>query len=254
MQQDMFSSQFIKPYAVQKTIDPLLSCNAGKSWNTSSYRTILLDWIVEVLEMSNTYDNSFCLFSIYLEKYYSTCRIVRDDIQLIGLVSLWLASKIVTRDHMDVDSCVVLSNNTYNKKTIVEKERELLQLFDYKLLYITVSDFMFVYIDKSTLHQKNFEKASLYVRHAIWRNYSIASSYSSMEIGFSVATILTFLLESKDISLDIATTNERNYKNCLESCVRALSIYKNKRKNPTNKQKKFFELYTIPKKGDFVIL
>jgi hypothetical protein len=240
-------------YTVEKKIDPALSCASGKSWDSNGYRLVILDWIVEVLELYPTIRNSYCLFSIYLEKYYSKSRIVREDIQLIGIVCLWMATKINTRDHLDTKTCNYLTAHTYNVETIIKQEVKLLKLFDYKLLYTTVTDAMLMYIDKQIIHTKDFSILSLYVKHAIWRIYQIASTYTSMEIGFSVATIINFMIEAKDISLTISTNHECNYRNCLNRSIFALSKYA-KREKATKTQKYIFNKYKIPTQEDFIII
>lgn len=118
---------------------------------TPSMRSILLDWLIEVQE---EYHLSFrTLFRCQMiMDYYMIKRkdITRQSFQLLGIASLQISSKM--EEIFPPGSCdfIYISDNTYRTSELTKFEKEILNVLDFNLYFLTFSDFVDSYVEEDT--------------------------------------------------------------------------------------------------------
>jgi len=102
-------------------------------------RGILIDWIVEVSEMYNLTDQTIFLCTNYIDRYVGMTVVPRNNLQLVGVTCLQIASKF-----QEV-SCPLGEQFAYISVTPVEEimktERRILKALEYRLCIVTALDF-----------------------------------------------------------------------------------------------------------------
>lgn len=101
---------------------------------THKMRTILIDWINEVhhqfkLEI-DTYHMTVSLIDRYLQKVKS---VPKKKLQLVGVTAMFVASKYEELFPPEIHDFVFITDDTYQKYQILEMEKEMVKVLDFKL-------------------------------------------------------------------------------------------------------------------------
>lgn len=116
----------------------------------TTFRKILFDWLVDVQGYcrlsTKTLHMTFNLIDRYFEKRYN---IQKDKIQLICAACFWVCARMIETSFPSIDKIVFLTNDTFTRDQVVNKEFEVLSLE--KGLVRSVTPFEFVDALCSTL-------------------------------------------------------------------------------------------------------
>jgi hypothetical protein len=132
---------------------------------TSQLRTKMVDWMLEVLNTLNYSPESFFqsvhIMDTYLN-YYTECLTDRD-VHLIGMCSMWIATKFEEQCPMKMEFLEhKVGHNTFKDKEIVLKERQILQSIDIGKIVSTnpqecVSSFIYDFLQNNQTFVNNFK-------------------------------------------------------------------------------------------------
>lgn len=121
------------PYYLQ-TMQPQVS---------SSMRMILYDWMMEVCSELTLKREVFHLAINYCDRYLSrSAGIRKEDYQLIGLTSMYLASKIEEVLPPTISDWSSSADNGYSINSIISMEKTLLRSLDFKTNPATANNWM----------------------------------------------------------------------------------------------------------------
>jgi len=94
-------------------------------------RAILIDWLVEVHQRFNlTHETLFLTINI-IDRYISNREILRTQLQLVGVASLFIACKYEEILCPDIRDFVYITDKTYSKSEILKMEREILMALNF---------------------------------------------------------------------------------------------------------------------------
>jgi len=107
--------------------------NEAKGGLTDNMWSILVDWMIEVQINYELSQETLFLSIDILSRYIRAKQVARTDLQLIGAVSLLIASKYEVIYPPEVNSFVYICANTYTREALLTAERNVLLALDYKL-------------------------------------------------------------------------------------------------------------------------
>lgn len=105
-------------------------------------RAILVDWLVEVSEEYKLCADTLYQAVNYLDRYLSLQRAQRSQLQLIGVVCMWVASKYEEIYPPNVADYCYITDNTYDKRQLLDMEEVVLKRLDYELTVPTAKTFL----------------------------------------------------------------------------------------------------------------
>ena len=111
------------------------------------FRSIVNDWIFSVSNMLKTSIKTYHLSVTYFDILLQRKNILRDDLQMYGLMCLNLATKMNEIYYPDIDTYSRVSNNTYTVAECVESERDIYDILNHKLIVPTLYNFTELYIN-----------------------------------------------------------------------------------------------------------
>lgn len=133
---------------------------------TSQIRTKLVDWLFEVLYAYKCDENcmylTFHLMDSFIAK--SRVRMTNNDMHLLGVSCFFIASK--TEDLAPVDMQTLktkIAHNKFTEKDIKRKERQILELLEFRILLTSTNDFIrnfifdFTYNNKKMINKLNIK-------------------------------------------------------------------------------------------------
>lgn len=109
---------------------------------TSSMRSILVDWLVEVSEEYKLNGETLYLAVNYTDRFLSQMSVLRGKLQLVGTASMYIAAKYEEITPPDVNEFVYITDDTYTKKQVLRMEHLLLKVLDFKMSPPTINWFM----------------------------------------------------------------------------------------------------------------
>ncbi len=112
-------------------------------------REILLDWLMEVSEEFMIKRDTVYICANYIDRYLSMAdyEIPRNQLQLIGISSLYLACKVEEVYLPCLDDFVAATDGGYNRSQILDMEFKLMQTLRFKLHPMTLCTWSNWYLD-----------------------------------------------------------------------------------------------------------
>jgi len=99
-----------------------------------SMRTILIDWLVEVHGRFKLLQETLYLAVATMDRYLqSEPSVVRQELQLVGITCLFIASKFEECYCPDIQDFVYITDKAYSVKDILRAECRILKVLDFKL-------------------------------------------------------------------------------------------------------------------------
>ncbi|XP_046448620.1 G2/mitotic-specific cyclin-B-like [Daphnia pulex] len=97
-------------------------------------RTILIDWLVEVHIRFKLLQETLYLTVATMDRFLQVePSVVRHDLQLVGLTSMFIASKFEEMYTPEIDDFVFMSDKAYTKKEVLRMELRILKALDFNL-------------------------------------------------------------------------------------------------------------------------
>ncbi|XP_018321942.1 G2/mitotic-specific cyclin-B3 [Agrilus planipennis] len=96
-------------------------------------RTLLIDWMVEIQESFELNHETLYLGVKLVDLYLSKVIVSRDDLQLVGVASIFIASKFDERIPPSVDDFVYICDSAYDRRKLLRMEMNILKVIDFDL-------------------------------------------------------------------------------------------------------------------------
>nr|XP_022320685.1 G2/mitotic-specific cyclin-A-like [Crassostrea virginica] len=108
---------------------------------TSSMRSILVDWLVEVSEEYKLHRETLFLAVNYIDRFLSQMSVQRSKLQLVGAASMFLASKYEEIYPPDVGEFAYITDDTYTKSQVLRMESLVLKVLSFDVAVPTANWF-----------------------------------------------------------------------------------------------------------------
>ncbi|KZV32909.1 hypothetical protein F511_01420 [Dorcoceras hygrometricum] len=113
---------------------------------TPQMRGILINWLIEVHMKFDLMEETLFLTVLLLDRYLSLEIIKKNEMQLVGLTALLLASKYEDFWHPRVTDLISISAETYTRDQVLKMEKEMLRKLKFRLNEPTLYVFMLRFI------------------------------------------------------------------------------------------------------------
>ena len=118
-------------------------------------RSILLDWLSEVCEVYKLHRETFYLALDFIDRYLSNqTEIPKSRLQLIGITSLFIASKIEEIYPPKLSEFAYVTDGACSEDDIISQELVILKSLNWQLTPMTVNNWLSVYMQLFALLEK----------------------------------------------------------------------------------------------------
>lgn len=107
-----------------------------------SMRAILIDWLVEVAEEYRLVPDTLYLTVNYIDRYLSGNPMNRQQLQLLGVASMMIASKYEEICAPQVEEFCYITDNTYFKDEVLQMESTVLNFLKFEMTAPTIKCFL----------------------------------------------------------------------------------------------------------------
>ncbi|PIN15384.1 G2/Mitotic-specific cyclin A [Handroanthus impetiginosus] len=190
---------------------------------TANMRGVLIDWLIEVAEEYKLLPETLFLTVSYIDRYLSTNAINRQRLQLLGVSSMFIASKYEEISPPDVEDFCYITDNTYTKQEIVKMEADVLKSLRFEMGNFTVKMFLgrFIRIAQEDYESPDSELESLanYLAESSLLDYGCLKFLPSL-VAASVVFLTRFTLQPNLHPWSSSLQSSSGYKSSdLKECV-----------------------------------
>ena len=184
-------------------------------------RAMLIDWIIDVHFKFKLKSDTLFLTVWLIDKYLSLKKIKRGKLQLIGVTCMLIACKYEEIYSPEVFDFVYITENSYEKKDIINLEIEILSMLEFNVTVPTSNSFYEIISSLLCFNTQEFFLGK-YLLELFLLDYR-SLRYKPSEIANTVCFIIvihrrnndiTYLSESANDFIYNYTNNEMLYKDC----------------------------------------
>ena len=184
-------------------------------------RAMLIDWIIDVHFKFKLKADTLFLTVWLIDKYLSLKKVKRNKLQLIGVTCMLIACKYEEIYSPEVFDFVYLTENSYEKKDIINLELEILVLLEFNVTVPTSNSFYEIISSSLSFSTQEFFLGK-YLLEMFLLDYR-SLKYKPSEIANTVCFIIfshrrnndvVYLNEKANEFIYNYTNNEMSYKDC----------------------------------------
>ena len=205
----------------EKNIKSLFGYMKNQTDMNEKMRAMLIDWIIDVHFKFKLKADTLFLTVWLIDKYLSLKKVKRNKLQLIGVTCMLIACKYEEIYSPEVFDFVYITENSYEKKDIIELELEILTLLDFNVTVPTSNSFYEIISSSLCFSTQEFFLGK-YLLELFLLDYR-SLKYKPSEIANTVCFIivthrrnndLIYLNETANEFMYNYTNNEMMYKEC----------------------------------------
>lgn len=202
---------------------------------TPGMRSVLVDWLVEVAQEYNLCTETLFLSVIYIDRCLGKIKINRNQLQLIGITSLFIASKYEEIYAPTIEDFCYITDSTYNREEVLQMERKLLEILSFELTQPTIKTFLTKMLEETGATVK-VKMLAVFLAELTLTEYKFLCFRPSM-IATS-AVILSFITIKKVKNASQVVGNWSRYTLCeLRSCIELLNVVFTSESGPAVREK-----------------
>ncbi|KAH0988423.1 hypothetical protein GBA52_015600 [Prunus armeniaca] len=192
----------------------------------ANMRAVLVDWLVEVAEEYKLLPDTLHLSVSYIDKYLSINVVNKQKLQLLGVASMFIASKYEEITPPNVDELCDITENTYTKEEVIKMEADILKSLKFEMGNPTTRTFLRKFTD---IAQDNYKTPNLqleflvcYLAELSLLDYKLVKFLPSL-VAASVVFLARFMTRTKIHPWCPALQQYTGYKaSDLKECVLAI--------------------------------
>jgi len=167
---------------------------------TGKMRLILVDWMFNASCRLSLQRETVHLAINVLDRYCGSNKdINREDYQLVGIVCLWIATKLEESHEPRLDHYTRLAHDTYPRKDFARVEKDILKVLNWKLQAPTINTWVCLFLQNNNRYETkqdfvqatkgSFGASFSYLLHHQVMNITEIALRSSKSFGYSYSII-----------------------------------------------------------------
>lgn len=142
-------------------------------------RSILINWLVQVHSRFHLLLETLFMAISILDRYIERAQVAKSKFQLVGVTSLWIASKCEEIYVPDSDEFLYVTDSAYTKQEILEMEITILRVLDFDINAPLQIHFLRRY-SKAGRAEVEIHNLSKFLIELSLSDYSLASALPSL--------------------------------------------------------------------------
>jgi len=119
-------------------------------------RAILIDWLIDVHIKYKMVPQTIYISVNLIDRFLSENKTNRDKLQLVGVASMFIASKYEEIYPPELKDFVYITDKAYVKSEVLEMEYKMLKYLNFDITFPTQWSFLEIFKKKLDLDQKTF--------------------------------------------------------------------------------------------------
>ncbi|XP_034927874.1 G2/mitotic-specific cyclin C13-1 [Populus alba] len=206
---------------------------------SGNMREILVDWLVEVAEEYRLVSDTLYLTVSYIDRFLSSQALSRNNLQLLGVSCMLIASKYEEISPPQVESFCHITDNTYTKDQVLDMEKQVLKSLNYEMGAPTTINFLRILLKAAQENCESsdlqFELLSCYLAELSLLEYGCMRFLPSM-IAASAVFLSSFTIQPQMHPWSMTLQHHSGYRpSDLKECVLAIHDIQLNRKGSSSR-------------------
>ena len=182
-------------------------------------RAILIDWLIDVHIKYKMVPQTIYISVNLIDRFLSENKTNRDKLQLVGVASMFIASKYEEIYPPELKDFVYITDKAYVKSEVLEMEYKMLKYLNFDITFPTQWSFLEIFKKKLDLDQKTFYLAWFLMELSLINYKMLKFKYS--QIAASAVLIAIKTLNYFNIVEFEKNTgyNEKDIEECLNEII-----------------------------------
>ena len=195
---------------------------------TEKMRKILVDWLIDVHSKFKLVHETLFLTINIIDRYLSKKSINRKYLQLLGITSLFIASKYEDIYPPELKDFIFMTDNAYKKEQVIKLESDILDKIEFCIAYPTSLRFLEIYKKIFNLKEIDFFRCRYFIEIALLDYNSCHYSPSLIAVTSIFLNYIINNIKNKDIKyfenkiLKIFEYDLKNIISCLDCMIKAI--------------------------------
>jgi len=130
---------------------------------TVDARRVLVDWLIEVQGEYNLSQTTLFLAVNYLDRFLSVQELPKNQLQLLGVCLLWIASKYEDQNPPTLTQLIFICDDAYEMKNILAMEQLILQVLKFELTAETPYNFLHRILNRLNIKDEKFTNITQFI-------------------------------------------------------------------------------------------
>ncbi|KAK3001795.1 hypothetical protein RJ639_021327, partial [Escallonia herrerae] len=217
----------------------------------NSMRSILVDWLTEVHNKFELMPETLYLTVNILDRYLSTKRVLRKELQLVGIGAMLMASKYEEIWAPEVNDFVQISDSAYTHEQVLSMEKRILGALEWNLTVPTPYVFLIRFI-KASLFEQKMENMVYFLAELGMMNY-VSVLYCPSMVAASAVYAARCTLNKSPVWNDTLKWHTGFSETQLMDCAKLLIGFHSSAKR-NNNLKAIYKKYSDPERGIVALL
>ena len=131
-------------------------------------RKILLDWLIDVHAKFKLSTETLFLTINIIDRYLSKKSIHRKYLQLLGVTSMFIASKYEDIYPPEIKDFIFMTDNAYTKEELIKMENDILDKIQFNMTYPTSFRFLEIFKKKINLKEIDYYRCRYFIELALF--------------------------------------------------------------------------------------
>jgi len=133
---------------------------------TAESRRVLVDWLIEVQGEYNLSQTTLFLAVNYLDRFLSRRELPKNQLQLLGVGLLWIASKYEDPNPPALTQLIFICDDAYEMKNILIMEQIILHVLKFELTVETPYNFLHRTLNRLNIKDDKFTNVTQFMAEA----------------------------------------------------------------------------------------
>ena len=183
----------------------------------SQMREILICWLVEVADEFQLQPETLFLTKSYIDRFLSSHRVSRNDLQLVGITCMLIASKFEEQQPPLVDDFIQMTENSYTRAQMIQYEILVLTVLKFRLSGPNEQAFLKRYLMATALTMNDRNEFYLLMLLATYLTERTMQAIECVQFPPSLIAAASLCLALHTLGLDPWTSTLAHYTGYSES-------------------------------------
>ena len=182
-------------------------------------RAILIDWLIDVHLKYKMVPQTMYISVNLIDRYLSKNETNRIKLQLVGVASMFIATKYEEIYPPELKDFVYITDNAYNKSDVLEMESKMLNSLNFDITFPTQCSFLEMFGKKLNLDKKTFNLAWFLMELSLIH-------YKMLKFKMSQIAASAILIAIKALNYFAKIDFEKNTgysENSLQECIKEIN-------------------------------
>lgn len=174
--------------------------------STFEMRSLVVNWLIKTVTDLKINDATYFQTIYLLDKYLINVEVQYEELLLVGVTSLWIASKMLELYDISIEDLIIITENSYTVKEMIVMEKKILQELKFDLIVPSPIIYLNIICNiDNLLYVKIMRAMYISTLHETWINVSpknIVDNSLNFVLNYKLDDYFKMIIESTNLTIN----------------------------------------------------